>query len=253
MFEQVVPVNKDRHAHKKVKVASDFQFASKFHIAYITTHEFARAASIYPVVFLEDQTQDAFRPVVLLGLDAGENLFVDDKGQWSASYIPAIIRRYPFALSKAAEADRFIVCVDEASELISDTEGAAMFDEQGQPTQVIENVKRYLGELQQMDQVTHEFSQFLVQNNLLTPLNMRVNTASQGRNITGCYVINEERLNNFSDQKFLEVRAKGYLPAIYAHLISLAQIERLVSLKTPAPVVAAHPAVTTVAGISTVQ
>lgn len=234
MFEQVVPVNKDRHAGKKIRMSNDFGFASKFHVAYVTLHEFARAASIYPVVFLEDKASDEFRPVVLMGLDAGENLFIDAQGQWAASYIPAIIRRYPFALTKAPEADRYIVCVDEASNLISDTDGAAMFDEQGNTTQVIENVKRYLSELQQMDQMTHEFSKFLVQNNLLTPLNMRVNAADQVRNITGCYVINEERLNNFSDAKFLEVRQKGYLPAIYAHLISLSQIERLASLKKPA-------------------
>lgn len=106
-----------------------------------------------------------------------------------------------------------------------------MFDESGNPTQVIDNVKRYLGELQQMDLMTKEFSQFMVQNNLLTPLNMRVNAANQARNITGCYVLNEERLNNFSDAKFLEIRQKGYLPAVYAHLISLSQIERLVGLK----------------------
>lgn len=234
MFEQVVPVNKERHARKKVKPSSDFRFASGFHIAYVTTHEFARAASIYPVVFLEDKQNDSYRPVVLLGLDAGENLFVDAQGQWAGSYIPAIIRRYPFALVKASDADQYIVCVDEASALLNDTEGAALFDEAGQPTQVIENVKRYLGELQQMDQITGEFVTFLVQNNLLTPLNMRVNAADQVRNITGCYEINEERLNNFSDVKFLEVRQKGYLPAMYAHLISLSQIERLVSLKKPA-------------------
>ena len=60
---------------------------------------------------------------------------------------------------------------------------------------------------------------------------MRVNAANQERNITGCYVINEERLNNFTDAKFNEIRQKGYLPAIYAHLISLSQIERLASLK----------------------
>lgn len=233
MFEQVVPVNKDRHAGKKVRMSNDFKFASKFHVAYLTVHEFARAASIYPIVFLEDKDSDEFRPVALMGLDAGENLFVDANGQWSASYIPAIIRRYPFALSKAQEADRYIVCVDEASELLSDTEGAPLFDEQGNPTQVIENVKRYLGELQQMDQMTHEFTQFLIQNNLLTPLNMRVNAANQVRNITGCYVINEERLNNFTDSKFLEVRQKSYLPAVYAHLISLSQIERLANLKQP--------------------
>lgn len=233
MYEQVVPVNKDRHAGKKVRMSNDFKFASKFHVAYVTVHEFARAASIYPILFLEDKDNDEFRPVALMGLDAGENLFVDANGQWSATYIPAIIRRYPFALSKAQEADRYIVCVDEASELLSDTEGAPLFDEQGNPTQVIENVKRYLGELQQMDQMTHEFTQFLIQNNLLTPLNMRVNAANQVRNITGCYVINEERLNNFTDAKFLEVRQKSYLPAIYAHLISLSQIERLANLKQP--------------------
>jgi hypothetical protein len=234
MFEQVVPVNKERHANKKVKPSSDFRFASGFHIAYVTTHEFARAAAIYPVVFLEDKQNDSYRPVALLGLDAGENLFVDEQGQWSGSYIPAIIRRYPFALVKATDADQYIVCVDEASALLNDTEGAALFDESGQPTQVIDNVKRYLGELQQMDTMTHEFGKFLVQNNLLTPLNMRVNAANKVRNITGCYVINEERLNNFTDAKFAEIRQKGYLPAIYAHLISLSQIERLASLKKPA-------------------
>ncbi|MBF0155372.1 MAG: SapC family protein, partial [Magnetococcales bacterium] len=89
------------------------------------------------------------------------------------------------------------------------------------------------GELQMMDQVTHEFSQFLVHNNLLTPMNMRVNVANQVRNITGCYVVNEDRLNNFTDKKFLELRQKGYLSPIYAHLMSLVQIEHLASLKKP--------------------
>jgi hypothetical protein len=233
MFEQMVPINKERHAGKKVRASEDFRFASKFHLAYVTVHEFARAAAIYPLVFLEDKDNDQFRPVALMGLDAGENLFVDSQGQWAGSYIPAIIRRYPFALTKAAEADRFIVCVDEASDLLSDTEGAPLFDDQGNATQVIENVKRYLSELQQMDTMTLEFSRFLVQNNLLTPLNVRVNAANQVRNITGCYVINEDRLNNFNDTKFNEIRQKGYLAAIYAHLISLSQIERLAGLKKP--------------------
>jgi hypothetical protein len=199
MFEQVVPINKERHAKKKVRLSSDFHFAAKFHLAYLTMAEFVRAASTYPVVFLEDKANDEFRPVALLGLDAGENLFVDHEGKWSASYIPAIIRRYPFALSKSDDADRYVVCVDEASDLISDTEGSPMFDDDGNPTQVIENVKRYLGELQQMDKLTQEFTQFLVHNNLLTPLNMRVNAADQVKSITGSYVINEERLTIFSD------------------------------------------------------
>jgi len=230
MFEKVVPVALERHRNKKVRNTSQFDFAARFHIAYVTLHEFARAAATYPIVFLEDKPNDGFRPVVLMGLQAGENLFVAADGSWNASYIPAMIRRYPFALSKGSEEGRFVVCVDEGSSLLSDTEGAPMFDDKGEPTQVIENVKRYLSELQQMDRMTQEFTRFLQSQNLLTPLNMRVNATSQARNITGCYVINEERLNSFSGPLFLDIRTKGYLPAIYAHLMSLPQIERLVQL-----------------------
>ena len=133
MFQQVVPVNKERHAGKKIKDISGFEFASKFHIAYVTMQEFARAASIFPIVFLEDKEKDEFRPVVLLGLNAGENLFVDANGKWQASYVPAIIRRYPFALTPSGTDGQYVVCIDEASSLVSDSEGAALFDDKGEP------------------------------------------------------------------------------------------------------------------------
>jgi len=230
MFKQVVPINQQRHANKKIKEVTGFGFSSNFHIAYVTTHEFVRASAIYPLVFIEDKDKDQFRPVALLGLDAGENLFVDADGKWQASYIPAIIRRYPFALSQA-EGDRYLVCIDEESELVSETEGTPLFNENGEPTEVIENVKRYLSELQQMDIVTQDFCKFLAAHNLFVPLNMRVRQADKFKNISGCYVINEERLNNLSDELFLELRNKRYLPAVYAHLTSLAQVERLVGLK----------------------
>jgi hypothetical protein len=194
-------------------------------------HEFARAASLYPVVFLEDKEQDSFRPVVLMGMDAGENLFVGADGKWQASYVPAIIRRYPFALASAGEEGKFTVCIDEGSDLISDTEGLPLFNEQGEPAEALENVKRYLGELQQMDAFTNEFCKYMVAHNMLTPLNMRVQQADQVKNINGCYVINEERLNGLSVDGFMDLRDKRYLPAVYAHLLSLAQIERLMTLK----------------------
>ncbi|MBF0612070.1 MAG: SapC family protein [Magnetococcales bacterium] len=232
MFQKMVPVNAQRHINKKIKNSESYTFASKIHIAYVTLHEFARASATYPIVFIEDRERDDFRPVALLGLDSGENLFVDGDGKWHASYIPAIIRRYPFALSQVGGADdQYVVCVDEDSALLNDTEGAAIFAENGEPTQVLENVKRYLGELQQMDVLTRKFTKFLSAHNMLTPLNMRVRQADQIKNISGCYVINEERMNNLSDDLFLEMRKNRYLAAVFAQLISLSQIERLVMLK----------------------
>lgn len=239
MFQKAVPVNRERHAKTRIREMTGFGFASSFHIAYVTMHEFARAAAVYPIVFVEDK--DAFRPVVLIGLEAGENLFVGADGRWEASYIPAIIRRYPFALAATSSEGQFTICIDEDSELVSTTEGSPLFDDQGEPTQVIENVKRYLSELQQMDVLTQQFSAWLKENNMLTPLNMRVRDHDKVKNIAGCYVVNEERLNNLPDERFLELRSKRFLPAIYAHLISLAQVERLVGLKDKR-VAAAQPA-----------
>lgn len=231
MFEKIAPVNKDLHANKRVKEITSFDFASKFHVAYITLQEFTRAAAIYPIVFLEDKQKDEFRPVVLLGLKPGVNVFVDGDGKWQASYIPAVIRRYPFTLTPGGADGQFIVCIDEASSLVSETEGAALFDVSGTPTEVIDNVKRYLSELQQMEVSTNEFCSFLAKHNMFTPLNLRVRETSGVKDIAGCYVINEERLNNLSDERFLEIKNKRYLPALYAHLISLAQTERLVKLQ----------------------
>ncbi len=238
MFQKVVPVNSQAHANKRVKEIASFEFASKFHIAYLTMQEFTRAASIFPIVFLEDKEKDEFRPVALLGLTPGQNLFVDSTGKWLASYIPAVIRRYPFTLTPSSDG-QFVVCIDEGSSLVNETEGAALFDITGAPTQVIDNVKRYLSELHQMELLTREFCRFLTEHNMFTPLNLRVQDNGAVKTIAGCYVLNEERLNNLSDELFLSIKNKRYLPAVYAHLISLAQTERLVKLQETA--IAASP------------
>jgi hypothetical protein len=231
MFKKLVPVNKEQHKDLKIKSIDGFGYARDFHIASLMVHEFARAASVYPIVFIEDKTKDEFRPVVLLGLTEGENLFVGADGKWQASYVPAIIRRYPFALAKINDDGQYTVCIDEESETVSRKEGKPLFDKKGEPTEVIENVKRYLGELQQMEAFTQEFCKYLAQQNLFTPLNMRVRQDNQVKNITGCYVVNEERLNSLSDSAILDIRTRRYLAPIYAHLTSLAQIERLSLLK----------------------
>jgi hypothetical protein len=142
-----------------------------------------------------------------------------------------MIRRYPFALSRGDREGRYVVCIDEGSDLLSETEGSPLFDAEGRPTELIENVKRYLTELQQMDHATREFVDFLAARELLTPLSMRIATGDRTRNVTGCYVVNEEKLDAFDDGFFLELRRRRYLPAIYAHLMSLPQIERLVQLR----------------------
>jgi hypothetical protein len=121
--------------------------------------------------------------------------------------------------------------VDEGSGLLSETEGAPLFAAEGQPGPVLDNVKRYLAELHQLDQLTIPFSRTLAEMNLLVPLQLRLNDSGRLHTIAGCYVVNEAGLQGLAAEQFLLLREKNYLPAIYAHLLSLLQVERLTTLR----------------------
>lgn len=230
MFKKIVPILEKNHKNLKVKTIDNFDFVKNAHISSVMVHEFARAASIYPIVFLEDKVNDTFRPVVMLGIKEGENLFVKD-GKWNASYVPAIIRRYPFALSKTDDESRYVICIDEESDFVSENEGQPLFNEDGSQSEILERVKKYLGELHKMDQFTEQFCSEMTASNMFTPLNMKVRVENEIKNVGGAYVINEERFNSLSDEKFLDLRQKNYLSVIYSHLSSLAQIERLLTFQ----------------------
>jgi len=232
MTQNFVPVTREAHENKKIKPVNSFEFASEIHMVSVMMHEFLNAATVYPIVFLEDTENDVFRPMALLGLDPQENLFVQKDGTWKAPYIPAIIRRYPFALAKTQNDGQFTVCIDEASESVNEEEGQPLFNEDGSIAPVMEQVKQYLTGLQQMETITNDFCKTLKDKYMFTPLNMQVREADSVKRLTGAYAVHEEKLNNISDEDFLEFRKKNFLPAIYSHLTSLAQINNLVQLRT---------------------
>jgi len=232
MFKKLVPFNSQKHAGKKILSIDSYQFAENTHIASLLVNEFRRAAPVYPIVFLKD-AEDQYGSYALFGLEQGENLFIDAEGRWNVGYIPAIIRRYPFALGKGEGQDQFLICLDEESEFISESEGQPLVNEDGKPGEVVEKAKEFLSELYKSNQLTSRFCKELEEQELLTPLNMQIKGKGEEKaiNIAGCYGVDERKLNELSDEKFVQMRKNGILPLIYAHLISLAQIERLVRLK----------------------
>jgi hypothetical protein len=172
MFRELVALNSKRHAALRVRPQASFEFVRGVHMAALMQAELVRAASIYPIVFVEDPAIDSFRPMALLGLREGENVYVDTDGSWLASYVPAVIRAYPFALARAAgegEAERFAVCIDAASELVSLTEGARLFDAHGTPTEALEQARQWLQQIRDMQLRTDEFCRALAARNLFTP------------------------------------------------------------------------------------
>lgn len=230
MYNDLLAINKERHATSYVAPVESYAYASNVHFAGVAIHEFPKVAALYPVVFMQTDSGD-FTPVALLGLDEGRNLFVNERGQWTVSYVPAVIRKYPFVLvSKDADSTEFVVCVDQASGCIKADEGRPLFTEQGDPAPALQGVIRFLSELQEMDVHTRRFCQQLKMLGLLVPLNVELRSNSGVRRVAGAFVVDEVALNNLGAEQKANLQSQNYMPTLYAHLLSLGQFERLVNL-----------------------
>src|SRR5690349_3481978 len=91
------PLSREMHGKLGVsRVEKPFGFAKAGHVVPITVAEFGLAALSYPIIFAGEQRQ----PLAVMGLNAGDNLFVKADGTFDVgAYIPAYIRRYPFVLA----------------------------------------------------------------------------------------------------------------------------------------------------------
>ena len=112
-YKKVVPLNKEVHGELYIEGVEGYAHTKETNSIYIAAIEFLQVSREYPIVFAKG-ADDVIFPVALLGLEKNKNLFVDEKGAWTANYIPAYVRRYPFILATADDnKDNFAVCIDE--------------------------------------------------------------------------------------------------------------------------------------------
>jgi len=229
-YERPVPLNRTQHKDLRLKGIPSLKFASGVHSVPLTGVEFPAAARDLPILFAGQSMEDA-GPMALLGLRQNENLFVDANGQWAANvYVPAFVRRYPFVLAEKPadqEGDDFTVFLDEAYEGFGSDEGERLFKEDGTDSEMLSNAVNFLGEFQQHVARTQWFMQQLRKHDLLEPRNIRLEKDGKSINLNGLYVVSEEKLRNLDEKTSHEFLKEGVFGWIYAHLLSLANIDRV--------------------------
>ncbi|HSI53309.1 MAG TPA: SapC family protein [Ramlibacter sp.] len=240
-YEKPALLDREKHRRRRVGASTSFAFARKANSLYLAGVEFAEACKEYAIVFTRGANQ-AVAPVAMLGLRARENLFVDDKGQWSGSYIPAFVRRYPFVLAELP-GQRMGVCIDEAFPGIGEKEGEALFDAQGNVTPFLQNALDFLSRYQQEYLRTEAFCRRLDQAGLFREMNAKADLVD-GRSFTvgGLLVVDEQKLMALPDAVALSLFRAGELHLVSLHLMSLGNMKSLVdrmaqraSPLTPAP------------------
>jgi hypothetical protein len=229
-YERPVPLNRTTHKDLRIKGLQNLKFAHNAHSVPLTCTEFPVAARDIPILFAGTDMASA-GPMALLGLRQNENLFVDTNGMWATGvYIPAFVRRYPFVLAEkppGTEGDDFTVFLDEGYEGFNDQEGERLFKEDGTETDILKNAVNFLGEFQQHVARTKQFMDDLRKHDLLEARNVRLERNGNVINLNGLYVVNEEKLRKIDAATAHQFLIDGTMGWIYAHLLSLPNIDRV--------------------------
>ncbi len=227
MTTNYIPLDKDKHSALKVNLKHNFSFAKDTHLAATTIREFAGIASCMPIVFVKEPNQGTLHTIAMFGFEQGANLFFKDD-KWQAHVMPLSIQRFPFDVRP--DGDKLGVFIDEKAEVVGE-EGEALFTEAGEPSEFLKTRHQMLGDIANSEIATQKFIKELQDLELLDEVQLTIQYASgQKRNVTGLTIISEQRLNELSDEKTLEMKKAGYLGAAYAMLLSLGQLNRLVQL-----------------------
>lgn len=225
-YEKPVALNRETHKKSKIAPSNDFKFSAKTNSIVLTSIEFIEAAKEYPIVFAK-MADGKIIPVALLSLRNDENLFVNADGKWDARYIPAFVRRYPFVLAEKS-GDEFTVCIDEAFPGLNDKDGQPLFDEKGENTPFLKNALDFMNNYQAQFKRTESFVNRLKDLDLLTEMSAKAELAG-GENylLGGLMVVDEQKLLKLTPKKAHDLFQSGELGWIYAHLISLSNMSRL--------------------------
>ena len=158
-YKTLVALDRESHGHLGIAQPNDYSFATGQHVIMVTWMEMINASRDYPLIFIAAGTSDNLMPVILTGVDDGENLFLNSAGDWCQDcYIPATIRRYPFFTMPYPDQEedqrKLAILVDETA--LSE-HGEPILDSHGNPTPFWQEIENFVADLDGEIQQTESF------------------------------------------------------------------------------------------------
>lgn len=186
------------------------------------------------IVFEADSA--APQPLALLGLEA-HNRCLDPQHRWATPYVPAAVRRYPFALGQDDKhPDQWHLCIDTAAPHFSPTQGQALFNEQQQPTELAQRAMTLVTTHHQAQARTVALYQALADAGVIRPKVVSlIDTQTRTTHAIGGFAVVDEALVYALPDATLAAWARnGLLAGIHHHWASLRHLEALVAAEAAA-------------------
>ena len=222
---RIVPLNKETHKSLKVDGRASAAYGDNQHFTHVIVNEFPQLVVHYPILFSKDRNTGELYCGAMLGLEPGENLFLEE---WRdlQFYRPLGLQRVPFY---AQGPD---VAIDLDHPRVGVEDGQALFTEYGQPTRYLQRIIWAFQDLAPGIEVTRHFVARLLELKLIEPVEMEAEF-DDGRiiNCDGLYTVNQDTLSVLPDEVVVELFRRGYMRLIHYMIASLKQFPLLARRK----------------------
>ncbi|MDC1399288.1 SapC family protein [Yoonia sp.] len=213
------------HSHLGWRPASSFAFARRLALVPVAVAEIARVAQVLPVLFRK--VEDRWQAVAVMGPIEGTNVFVSREGQWRTSFVPAVLRVYPFKLTGAGELALWEGYQPEP--LAAD--GTQAFYNDGMLASRLQQTLTFLKTVYKGIGVAHCVLDRLEMAEVLTPWDVPgIETLQSEHVLKGLYTIDAARFEALEQALVLELFRGGSLRWLHAQLDSLDHAERFKAL-----------------------
>lgn len=231
------PLSREVHGDLGVqRMEKPFGFAREAHVVPLTVAEFTFAAISFPIIFAGPERL----PLAVLGINQGENLFVNEDGSFAmGGYVPAYIRRYPFVLASDESQQRMVVCIERNAAIFVDKAVAhqPLFQDDGEPSEYTQNAIKFCEDFEGERRRTDAFLKLLNDLDLFEMRETVFNVPKEDGTfdpvkLAEYYAVSEAKLNALTPEQLAQLRDNGALEKIYNHLTSLIGWDRLIAIAT---------------------
>ena len=229
-MSQYEVLNKEKHRQLRIKTGYGAALGDAVMYAMTYPMEFRDIQSCYPILFTKDPNTGGFFAAALMGFEADQNLFLQNNG-WDASYVPALVQRQPFLIATRGEGDDEAPVVSLALDhpRVSRDEGETLFDNEGSPTEFLNQKIALLDKLHRGLQHGKGFIDTLLQHELLEQITLDIafNDGSK-KSVQGFYTIAEERLYQLKGDVLESLNQAGYLQPVFMAVASLSRVRDVI-------------------------
>jgi hypothetical protein len=232
-----VLLNNVEHRDVRVRTEHGAAFGDAINQVTVFPTEFEELQRDYPIV-LRRNPDGTYYSVVLLGLDSGENLYLEG-GAWRARHVPALLQRGPFSIGLPGQGPNGeplgepMIHIDLDHPRISRTEGQPVFLSHGGNSPYLEHIAGVLRTIFAGVEVNKTIYAAFEDYELIDPVTIEIKlNETRQYDVPDCYTISLERLMRLDGAALEKLHRADYLRAAIWVASSLANVRRLIEAKT---------------------